>query len=441
MHRAKALLDTLPRPPPASAEKEPDRIMTEEELLAHVLFLQAAFRPDVCVLTGDSFFLFEVEGTGGYLVTVTVATEGGFVHVTPHMDTPEEMRPTEIACTVTCTPGAMLTMLAGGAADLQTSQLPTLQQFLRSFDFAGYGEFCAARHLSPWVPTPAAEGEDLGERVRKSFSVIASGVQKLAAGAQKAAHDGVLKVAPEGAKAAKGVSQKATQDVAGEPKPRFVDHVKEKAQSVKERAQSLKEGTQARLASAKEKASTAGVRLQRLGGRMGERLNRTSRSAEGRGSAAEAALDESGDGSLREDDISSLVDPLWQNALASALGAAAAEGGDAIAADGMGAAAEGAGDISAAPAESGAEGGVVVSAPADDGAAERTARLMNLPDLDTESESDGEANGEPSQLTVSGDAVATAATATASHSAADHAEAAEFSVMVQSPADVPGEKV
>ena len=65
MHRAKALLDTLPRPPPASAEKEPDRIMTEEELLALIL--------------EQRVIVLEVGGGSGIIA--------GCIKITPHVET------------------------------------------------------------------------------------------------------------------------------------------------------------------------------------------------------------------------------------------------------------------------------------------------------------------------------------------------------------------
>ena len=47
--------------------------------------------------------------------------------VTNFDETPEELRPTAFACTVTCTPAAMLTMLAGEAADLSADSFAAMQ--------------------------------------------------------------------------------------------------------------------------------------------------------------------------------------------------------------------------------------------------------------------------------------------------------------------------
>ncbi|KAL1525990.1 hypothetical protein AB1Y20_020815 [Prymnesium parvum] len=314
--------DSMAPPPP------PRFTLTEDELLAHVLFLQSAARlPDLADAPPPSSpplsYHFDVEGTGGFLVTLLPAEAR--VHVSPYADVPDELRPRDLAATVRCSPLQMLTMLAGGAADLRLASpadLPSLQLFLRAFDFSGYPAFCEARHLRPYEP-PARrrDADEIGETLRKSMdtvgTAVASGVrsvsQKLqAARASRASEGARLTHADE---AEGGGEEAGGGGKGGKPLP-FGEW--------REQVQSRAAGA---LSSAKKGINLAGARLSSAGERLGERVAeaRRSRGGEARGGgggggggggaggeAAEAT-------SLREDQLSELVDPLWQNVLTKVL--------------------------------------------------------------------------------------------------------------------------
>ena len=86
--------------------------------------------------------------------TATPTTYVPLFWVTDYDETPEDLRPTAFACTVTCEPASLLTMLAGGAAELSADSFAAMQTFLASFDFTPlhYTEYCARHHLTAYVP-------------------------------------------------------------------------------------------------------------------------------------------------------------------------------------------------------------------------------------------------------------------------------------------------
>lgn len=162
-----------------ASRKEGGFTLTEDELLAHVMFLQAAYlNHHESEPQAISLYKFDVEGTSGFLVTLNSVDK--LAHVCPFADVPETMRPDSLAATVQCTPLQILTMLSGGAADLKlsnASDMPALQSFLRSFDFSGYTAFCEARHIRAFEPSMLeAEPDELGEKIRKSVVTIKDGV-------------------------------------------------------------------------------------------------------------------------------------------------------------------------------------------------------------------------------------------------------------------------
>ena len=89
--------------------------------------------------------------------------------VTDYDETPEPLRPTTFTCTVTCEPAALLTMLAGGAAELSADSFAAMQTFLASFDFTPlhYTEYCARHHLVAYVPPEHGRGSAWAQRTRE----------------------------------------------------------------------------------------------------------------------------------------------------------------------------------------------------------------------------------------------------------------------------------
>ena len=139
---------------------------------------------------GPRAYLIKVEGdeasSGQWIVNIDAAARGApLVWVTDFGETPAELRPSSFACEVRCDPAALLTLLAGGPAELRADSVPqmqvpdgeggavgglaraarrsfdgthpshvTSQDFLKSFKFdaASYVAFCERRHLVAYVP-------------------------------------------------------------------------------------------------------------------------------------------------------------------------------------------------------------------------------------------------------------------------------------------------
>lgn len=130
-------------------------VLVADDVLAHMLFLPEAFSgPGACSWEGERAFLFDVVGAGQYLVVVD-ATEGG-LGVAVHLfdpDLPAAVTPKNgLACIVFCEPAELLTMLAGGSAQLAPTEPAALAGLLGCMQFSGYGAFCERRHLRAWTP-------------------------------------------------------------------------------------------------------------------------------------------------------------------------------------------------------------------------------------------------------------------------------------------------
>ena len=103
---------------------------------------------------------------------VTMGGEALPVHVSSFDDTHEEHRPEAFCATFTCTPEAVLTMLAGGPAELRTDDLEAMQRFLREFCFEGYRAFCERKGLTHFTPPPDTKSQPPGiAQMRRSFRV------------------------------------------------------------------------------------------------------------------------------------------------------------------------------------------------------------------------------------------------------------------------------
>jgi len=173
-----------PSSPAASPARQPENedvyLLDSADVLAHLRYLSEAF---CFVVGGDGQrfnYILEVEGLdrGSYLISfVPVAPTEHIVQVherdtgppclhlartcqrlpdpcfqvAPLEDVPDNQRPSEFACTFTATPASLLTMLAGGAADLRATSLPAMQRFLQAFRFTSYASFCESRGLRPYV--------------------------------------------------------------------------------------------------------------------------------------------------------------------------------------------------------------------------------------------------------------------------------------------------
>ena len=375
MHRARAML-----PRPKGGVPPPAFVLTEDDLLAHVLFLQTAVTaiepPPDSDPAASLAYLFEVEGTGGFLVTLHPAE--GLAHVSPFADVPEDLKPDALAAMVQCSPVEMLTMLSGGAADLkvlQPTDLPALQRFLRSFDFGRYPAFCESRHLRAFNSSMTeAEQEELGVRVRKSMVeaqksldtmglAVASSVRSVSQSVSQKLNSSAARKPPAQSLAAESAAQSAAEGsdtvgkVAAGASPRGEaegqvagEEAAAPPPSNEWREEALKEAqarATAALSSAKKGAALAGQRFSSAGAKLSERLaearqsrgfgsgfgRRSAVDATGGGSSAAAdsaavsgaiggvSAAEEGDGSLREEQLAELVDPLWQSALTAALAA------------------------------------------------------------------------------------------------------------------------
>lgn len=131
----------------APSDAPQDSGIVADDLIAHLQFLQAAFKG--AAWDGARAYLFELEDVADFLVSIEPAHS--FVHVVPWADMPEDLRP-PVACTVKCAPRELLTLLAGEPAELHASDMQAMQQFLGAFDFCGYAHFCEEKHLRPFVP-------------------------------------------------------------------------------------------------------------------------------------------------------------------------------------------------------------------------------------------------------------------------------------------------
>lgn len=166
-------------PAPASRKDAPSPfVLVADDVLAHMLFLPEAFRgPSACSWEGQRAYLFDVAGAGQYLVGVDATDAGLGASVLPYdPDLPAEARPKGgVVCTVLCLPAELLTMLAGGAAELTATDLAALQAFLKAFDFAGYPTFCERRHLRAW-PVPKERSQRSSDRLSRSLGSLATGL-------------------------------------------------------------------------------------------------------------------------------------------------------------------------------------------------------------------------------------------------------------------------
>ena len=171
--------DALPDAPSPSHTPKPF-VCVADDLLAHMAFLSDAYTAEGCTFEEARAYLFEVDGVDKLLVRVDPALQ--LAYTAPFDDVPEELRPETPDCTIRCPPAELLTMLAGGAAGLQTSSVPALQDFLRCFDFSAYPAFCAARHMVAWVPPSnggGGGGGEVGQRVRRSIGALGDKVGAL----------------------------------------------------------------------------------------------------------------------------------------------------------------------------------------------------------------------------------------------------------------------
>ena len=115
-------------------------MLDPDDVLAHLQFLPVAFVPsalDPPLVNEARYYLLKVEQVAEFIITIGSAAgeEEAFVAVSPLEDTPTELRPAYFACRFACTPEALLTLLAGGAADLSASDIAAMQQFLAAFRF------------------------------------------------------------------------------------------------------------------------------------------------------------------------------------------------------------------------------------------------------------------------------------------------------------------
>eukprot|EP00962_Isochrysis_galbana_P000035 scaffold10_cov116-Isochrysis_galbana.AAC.1 len=149
--------EATPAEPPDAAAAPAGEVylLASDDILAHLRYLPEAF---CFVPRGDGQrldYVLKVDGIehGSFLISfLPVGPAEHVVQVAPLDDVPADMRPTEIACTFTATPVALLTLLAGGAADLRADSLPKMQQFLHCFRFTSYTSFCESRGLTPYTP-------------------------------------------------------------------------------------------------------------------------------------------------------------------------------------------------------------------------------------------------------------------------------------------------
>eukprot|EP00965_Chrysotila_dentata_P191810 6174767-Pleurochrysis_carterae.AAC.3 len=152
-------------------------LLAADDVLAHLQFLPVAFiGKEACSWEyGSRHFLLQVTAMGEYIVSIgpsvlpvtsptdtpasnTYANEEAgdgngslpdeaamkaaaaspySVIVAPFDDMPDELKPSEIACRIACTPEALLTCLAGAPAELLASDVGAMQQFLSAFRFDG----------------------------------------------------------------------------------------------------------------------------------------------------------------------------------------------------------------------------------------------------------------------------------------------------------------
>ena len=159
----------------ASSSSPGASTLDREEVLAHFLFLQDAFVGAAnCSFRGERReYLFEVADTGTYIVTIDAVDDAGQgCTVTPVLDAVDEVdehgNPI-FTCAVMCPVAELLTMLAGGAAELTTSDLREVQIFLSCFHLEGYAAFCEHHHLGAHAsPSGKKVGGFLGSRVARS---------------------------------------------------------------------------------------------------------------------------------------------------------------------------------------------------------------------------------------------------------------------------------
>jgi len=189
-------------------------LLAADDVLAHLQFLPVAFiGKEACSWEyGSRHFLLQVTAMGEYIVSIgpsvlpvtsptdtpasnTYANEEAgdgngslpdeaamkaaaaspySVIVAPFDDMPDELKPSEIACRIACTPEALLTCLAGAPAELLASDVGAMQQFLSAFRFDGYAEFCEARHMRPYVPAATgSSAPDAINQMKRSFIGLA----------------------------------------------------------------------------------------------------------------------------------------------------------------------------------------------------------------------------------------------------------------------------
>jgi hypothetical protein len=156
-------------------------LLASDDVLAHLRYLPEAF---CFVPRGDGQrldYILKVEGIGhgSFLISfLPVGSAEHVVQVAPLDDVPADLRPSEIACTFTATPVALLTLLAGGAADLRADSLPAMQRFLQSFRFTSYTSFCESRGLTPYVPEGESSQAAALAQARRVGGVLGTALSK-----------------------------------------------------------------------------------------------------------------------------------------------------------------------------------------------------------------------------------------------------------------------
>jgi hypothetical protein len=210
-----------------------------DDILAHLTFLREAFRGhEACAWQGMRTYIFEVsEGVGAFVVTIDAA-DGVDPVITPPVvifpredeeagrqrETEEEGQKTspkkvsfaeasDVSATIACGPADLLTMLAGGAAELTPTSFRAMQEFLAAFDFRAdaYAAFCERRHLKPWVAPASTDGAGrgrIGERVAKSLGTLATSAQVAAKEAASSAQVVATSAHAAAKEAAAGVEQR-----------------------------------------------------------------------------------------------------------------------------------------------------------------------------------------------------------------------------------------
>ena len=162
--------------PERAMQPEHVYLLDSEDILAHLQYLPEAF----CFVKdrdGERLdYVLRVDGIerGSYLISfLPIAQMEHVVQVAPLDDVPDELRPSQIACTFMVTPVALLTLLAGGAADLRADSVPQMQQFLQAFRFTSYTAFCQRHGLQPYLLNDASSQEAAIAQVRRVANKVA----------------------------------------------------------------------------------------------------------------------------------------------------------------------------------------------------------------------------------------------------------------------------